>query len=204
MQGDGDNVWRGTVNQLTYGIAGLGRRDPVDDARVARTVDDMLHQRTFAGQPEDYYSATVDALASGRQLAYDSEDEELVRDFLTRLLAELDARRPWPVLPFTRVTPQQWPALSQARPIGRIPLSHHDVRGRLRHLFDKVTLEGQSVDVLTLRLRTGEMVALRAGPSYTEPGVTLLAQTTDPAATIAAFREATGLDVGRLIADPTV
>jgi hypothetical protein len=196
MQGDGDNVWRGTVNQLTYGIAGLGRRDPVDDARVARTVDDMLHQRTFAGQPEDYYPATVDALASGRQLAYDSEDEELVRDFLTRLVAELDARRPWPVLPFTRVTPQQWPALSQARPIGLIPLSHHDVRGRLRHLFDKVTLEGQSVDVLTLRLRTGEMVALRAGPSYTEPGVTLLAQTTDPAATIAAFREATGLDVG--------
>lgn len=184
--------WQGYVNQLTYSAA---QRRWVDDEFVAHLADELIRQRLFNSPVETCYQATVDGLESGERLSHGDEDkEEATRDLLGRLLQALDQRRPWPVPPFTRVDPSEWPAFRSAPVIGRILLSEKDLGERLNRVFSKVSSGDGEAKLLILRLRTGEVVALLAPNSYVEPGVVLLAHT-DPVATLAAFYELTGIKV---------
>lgn len=189
--------WRGYVNQLTYGVSLHSR---VDDAVVARIADQLIDQWFFTLPVASYYEAAAAALESEARIVYDEqeENEEVVRDFLARILHALDERRPWPEPSFVELDPSEWPAFRSAPAIGHIPLSQLDVRKRLNRVFYEVPPDGgEPAEVLVLRLRTGQIVALLAPALVTEPGINLLAHT-DPASTVAAFRELTGIDVGPL------
>jgi hypothetical protein len=187
--------WRGYVNQMTYG---LDPRHRVENADVAWIADDMIAQRTFTDPVTRYYEAATAALESGGQIANQGEDEaeeEGVRDFLVRLVQALDERRPWPEPPFYTGDQNDWSDLRDAPAIARIPHSQLDVEGRLNRTFFRVGPgDDDQTRVLILRLLTGQVVALLAPYSFSEPGVELLANT-DKESTITAFRELTGLDV---------
>lgn len=183
---------RGRINELTYG---WDLRRWVDDAVVTRIADELIRQRFFISPVESYYEAAAAALESGARVTEHKEDnEEVARDLLIRLLQALDARRPWPEHPFATLGAEDWPALRDAPAIARIPLSQRDVQHRLHRIFSEIPPGIGEVRVLVLRLRTGQVVALLARPPFTEPGIDLLAHA-DPASTVAAFRELTGIDV---------
>ena len=184
--------WRGYVNQLTYGLD-LGRH--VDDEVVTRLVDALVQQRSFRHPVETYHDAATAALASGEPIARGAREDEVVRDLLARLVRELDERRPWADPPFRTLGVEQWPRLATAPVIGRIPLSRMTVGERLCGIFEPVpAASGEQVDVLVLRLRSGEQVGLVAPASFTERGVIVRAHG-DSRPTVAAIRELTGLDV---------
>ncbi|WP_252442280.1 hypothetical protein [Pseudonocardia humida] len=182
--------WRGYVHQLTYGADLTG---PLDDDAVERIVEGVLRQRVFTQPIEAYYEAASAALASGEHLAdLPNQDDAAVRDALIRIVDRLDARRPWPVPPFQQQGVEEWGALAGAPVIGRIPLSQMQVRRTLNRLFDTVEHGGGELKVLVLRLRTGQLVALRSTGAFTAPGVDLLSGA-EPGSTAADFTELTGM-----------
>lgn len=184
--------WRGYVNQILYG---LNLRQRVTDTDITWLVNDMIRQRTFTQPVSSYYEATAAALESSERISHrDEDDDEVARDFLTRLLQVLDARRPWPEPPFHKGDPSEWPDFRNAPVIARIPLTQMKVEERLNRGFFKIPSNGDTTRALILRLRTGQEVALVAPASITEAGIDLLART-DPTSTVAAFRELTGIEV---------
>jgi hypothetical protein len=182
--------WRGLVNAVLYGI---DLSAPVGDAEVSRRAGELIQQQMFTDPVEDYYAAASAALASGEQIGFEAGEQAAARDFLTRLVDELDARRPWPVPPFREVGSAEWPALKETPVVARLTLSRMQVEERLSRLFDKQPPDGTSWPILLLRLRTGETVALQAPGGYTEPGVAIRAATSAPAELLASFAQLTGI-----------
>lgn len=91
-----DEEWRGRINAILYGLIFT---KALDDAAVRRTADAIIGGRTMPAGPAVYYAAIEPALRAGEPLNDIIEaphGEEAIRDFLARLAAELDARRPWP------------------------------------------------------------------------------------------------------------
>jgi hypothetical protein len=185
--------WRGYINQLTYAV---NFQDRVSQEIVERIADAILEQRVFGDPAEAYYNAATAALASGDRVAGQDDKDEIVRDFLQRLLLALEERKPWPEPPFRALDNGEWAAFQDAPTVGRIPLSRMSVTDRLSKLFSPAPGAGSisPADILILRLRSGERVALVAPQSFTEQGVAVQTYA-DPDATLAAFKELTGLDV---------
>jgi hypothetical protein len=186
--------WRGYVNQLTYGLD-LG--GPVADEVVKGIADALIRQRSYLHAVPTYYDAATAALASSVPTAQGPGEDATVRDFLTRLLRALDARRPWPEPLFRRLGSGQWTSLADAPVIGRIPLSRLSVGNRLNGIFEPVDVDGKNINVFILRLRSGEVVGLVAGDSFTEPGVLVRAQG-DQQVVLDALRAFTGLEAAPL------
>ena len=182
---DSDEL-RGRLNLITYAI---DFSDRVANELVARRAEEVIQQRIYHTPPSVLFEALTEGVSSDLTVLLQGQHEHNVRDFLIRLRDALEARKPWPVPPLAQLDAQEWPALTVAKPVAQIPLSEMQVRARLNRGFDEVSGVGR---VLVLKLRSGETVALRAPAGYTEPGVALLADTDDPAATIAAFRELAG------------
>jgi hypothetical protein len=175
--------WRGYVNMLVYDLP-----TPLDEQVADRLATELIRQRFFTHPVDDFYGAIVAALPSGERLAITGDhDEADVRALLSRVVVLLDARRPWPDAAYQALEAGQWAALRDAPLIGRLLLHRRHVEAQLNRGFTAIG----SAEVLVLRLRTGQTVALRSGPS----GVELLTEA-DPGPTVAAFRELTGLEIG--------
>ncbi|MGL5864069.1 MAG: hypothetical protein ACRCY9_22730 [Phycicoccus sp.] len=181
--------WRGRINQLTYGLA---LRTPVDDATVTRLADELVQQRLVSTPVADYHDAVTAALRSGEPLAppWDG-DEQATRDFLDRLLHELDDRRPWPAAPYDQLEPSAWPALATAPVVARVPESFHIVQARIGRPFTDLDDEAGGL-VIALRLRTGQVVGLRMSADLREQGAAVHTHD-DPRTVVADLRELTGL-----------
>lgn len=184
--------WRGYINQLTYGM-NLAQR--VDDDVVRHLADSLIEQRSFGRPVEQYYEAVTAALASRERLAEDDDQDEVLQDFLVRLVRELDERHPWQAPPFRALDNNHWPDVGTAPVIGHIPLSRMSVGERLSAVFRPVQGgTGEPFDALVLGLRSGEIVGLAAPASFTERGVSVRAHG-DPSSVMASIRELTGLPV---------
>ena len=92
-----------------------------------------------------------------------SHSDQEFREFLRRLLGRLDTLRPWPDLPYRRLDASRWADFAAARPIGRIGMGYVRAQERLRRIFDRLD-DGNSREVLLLRLRSGDEVALVGAP----------------------------------------
>lgn len=176
-----ENELRGLVNQLTYGIM---FKDPVTDADIESIVDAVLHQRGFGLPPDRYYQA---AAASSDEESLEEKD----RDFLARFVAAMDARRPWPHLPYIADFPTAVDEMTNPHQVGTIPLSQNDIEERLGRSFQPVP--GRTGEVLVLRI-DNDTVALEGKVSRSETGVSVLASS-DSGETLSLLRERTDLPV---------
>ena len=183
--------WRGVTNVVLYSVQfdrELG--DPVaaqDGAVLAR-------KHAVGLTPQAAYDALAQASRSAAPLTGDipqSHSDQEFREFLRRLLGRLDTLRPWPDLPYRRLDASRWADFAAARPIGRIGMGYVRAQERLRRIFDRLD-DGNSREVLLLRLRSGDEVALVGAPQAAE--VTVLQRASDrPAAQVLAeFVNATG------------
>jgi hypothetical protein len=183
-------VWRGRVNQLIYGA---DLRTTAGQDMVDRVVAAVIDGTFFDAPAEDYHQAIGAALCSDVPLAFDErQNEAAVRDLLTRVSAELDDRRPWPKHPFRQLDIEHWTELRSAPVVARLPGSRQDVAVRLHRAFREVETAAGPRQALILRLRTGQVVALLGAAHHLERRVDVLTRD-DPAATLAALRELTGL-----------
>lgn len=183
--------WRGYVNHITYGTE-LSHR--VADSLVARLADELIRQRYFVHPVDTYYRAAASALQSKERLALtDYQDDEVIRDLLSRLLAALDERRPWPEPPFYKGDPSEWSELRDAPAIGRIAMTERHIGEHLNRVFSERTGD-DGARVLILHLQTGQHVALLARRPFNEPGVDVVARG-EAVSTAAAFQELTGIKV---------
>ncbi|MEQ4204339.1 hypothetical protein [Actinopolymorpha sp. B9G3] len=189
-------AWRGRVNAVTDEIDLLR---PVDADVVADVAAALIAQRLFPHPTQVYYDAVCDALTSGERLAREAnEDEHVMRDYLTRLRDTLADKRPWPDPAYRVLDPTSWKDHSAGRPIARIALLKRKVSAKLNGFFE--TVPGEKRGVMLVRLKTGDTFALQAPEDFREPGVTLLADTDDPASLIARFCEHTGFSTDDVVA----
>jgi hypothetical protein len=184
--------WRGVNNAVLYSV----QFDRVLGGPAVDRIARLLLENTPLGlTPQQAYDALAHALRSDAPLTGDipqthSEDE--FRGFLRELLDRLDAMRPWPQAPYHRLDVSRWVDFAGARPIGRLGMGYVQAQERLKKIFDRVE-DGATREVLLLRLRSGDEVALVGAPGARE--VTVLQRPSDrsPAQALAEFASATGL-----------
>ncbi|MFB7878064.1 hypothetical protein ACFC06_22680 [Nocardia sp. NPDC056064] len=145
--------WYGIVQRILYVI----QFKPELDQVVARQVAENLVTRPFDYvTAEDEYSALAEGLHHRAPMpsliSIVRQSEADVRVFLTRVVAEMDAMRPWPVLPYTRLPPESLPGFRDSRPLARVALTVNAIEGRFGRIFNKDNGEGP---FLLLRLRSG-------------------------------------------------
>ena len=185
--------WRGVLNQILYA---LHYAKELDDSVVDGVADIMMDRRMLAADPDTYYGAITQALATreGTLLGEDSipteHQEPDLRDYLRRLRDRLDAMRPWPPARFVKLPPDQWPGFAETPAIGKIDRAPGTVSEHVWEDFDKVSVNGVDTPVLLVRTRSGEVLSLLGS---TEPGrrpaVTVHVLEGDPASALRSFRE---------------
>ncbi|MGY0236393.1 hypothetical protein [Longispora urticae] len=88
--------WHAPVNEILYVlITAPGLADPAP----AQLAEAIVERRMLADGPAVYLPAVLQALAQSEPITTGSENphsEEAVRDFLRRLVTQLEALRPWP------------------------------------------------------------------------------------------------------------
>jgi hypothetical protein len=186
--------WFGYVNQLVYGLS-FDR--PIDQSDIATRAESVVLERGIRGR-EKLFEAASAALASGEPIVDGRAvegDEAHARDFLERLVHELEARQPWPELPYRELDAAEAGGVLDAPVIGELPFGRNEVGDRLGVWIGDLPGTGRAGAVL--ELRGGQVVALIAPSSFTETGVKLLAATPDPDVVARTFTELTGLEVAR-------
>jgi hypothetical protein len=188
--------WRGILNHLLY-VVQFDRE--LSDATIDEIAEKMVVRRGLTAGPEVYYQALSQALHAEYLVGPQSipmaiqHDDSMLRDVIARLLPRLDARRPWPAARFIQLPVGDWP-WEQAPTVATIRAGFHDVMGRTWHIFDSVRDDGVLTNVMVLRQRTGEVIALVvAGPRPADRGSTSFRVLEgEPAEALASFMELTG------------
>ncbi|MFF4486917.1 hypothetical protein ACFY0F_10545 [Streptomyces sp. NPDC001544] len=161
--------WRGVVNGVAYTL--IYARD-LDDAVVERVTRYLLKQPLFRLEPEEQYQTLVRAVESGADLASPIAEQhsgEDLRVFLRRVLARMDALRPWSPPPYLRLDGHRFTEeFSGARTIARMAVDRTHIGARIGW-WDTVQHDGGEWDVLLLRLASGDEVALVAAAGAAGP-----------------------------------
>ncbi|PXX61712.1 hypothetical protein DFR70_108270 [Nocardia tenerifensis] len=130
---------------------------------VADAATDLIDRVSYVATVAEFYPAFAEAVATRTvpelavQLA-DGFTEEQILDFLRRLVAELDRRRPWPDPALVSVDPLTWPSLGSSVPIGWVDIAISDLEWAVKAAFADVP-DGDN-PLLVLRMRGGQLVAL--------------------------------------------
>ncbi|WP_157119939.1 hypothetical protein [Nocardia xishanensis] len=130
---------------------------------VADAATDLIDRISYAPTVEEFYPALAQAVAAETvpELAVDLAGgftEEQILDFLRRLVAELDQRRPWPEPALVPVDPRTWPSIGSSAPIGWVDIFISDLEWAVKAAFADVP-DGDN-PLLVLRMRGGQLVAL--------------------------------------------
>lgn len=190
-----EQSWRRVVDALLYSVQSQRSLDgDLAAARAKALVAEPIHGSTAAEE----YRALDTALRSTAPLAagpFSAHAEPDVRTFLAAVKDGMDALRPWPTPAFTPLADDEWTRFDGAEPVARIRAGRVAVQERLQRVFG-ATGEGASRrNVLVLRLRSGDDVALATPWWRGSDDVAVLraaGSERTPGQVRAAFREATG------------
>ncbi|MEV1068024.1 hypothetical protein [Streptomyces sp. NPDC050263] len=154
----------GVVVGILYCVQFSGE---LDDDEVARMTRMTFEQPLYGLTTEEQYEGIEAALAVddwGDALAWQPHAEPAVRDFLRRILARLDAQRPWPEPPFRNLGHSRWREFRNGTLLAELRMyaaAQDPMHVRLRPVpGDEDRLRG-----VVLRLRSGDEVALVASPA---------------------------------------
>jgi hypothetical protein len=153
------------VGSLLYSV----KSEPLDDALVQRRTRALIEEPIGELTAAEEREAIAEALASNAKLRDltaipewipNAPTEDQFRDFLARVLASLDAERPWPPPPHQALDVSRWTGYAGGSVVARLPMDHVMVEERLQYGFRPVEEGGARRNVLILRLRSGDEVAL--------------------------------------------
>jgi hypothetical protein len=130
-------------------------------------ISGMILERPFHDLAvEEQYAGIAAALAADHwraDLSWQPHDEASVRNFLRRLLARLDALRPWQEPPFRALGTDRRPEYTRGTLLAHVRLSS-PAQDRLHARLRTVPGDEHGLRGLVLRLRSGDEVALVAPP----------------------------------------
>lgn len=134
---------------------------------VADAATDLIDRISYVATVDEFYSELARVVAAGivPPLAVDLAGgfaPETILDFLTRLVAELDRRRPWPEPALTPVDPATWPSIGTSVPIGWLDVAIEDLEWAVKAGFADVP-PGEN-PLLVLRMRDEHVFALVGDP----------------------------------------
>ncbi|WP_157101313.1 hypothetical protein [Nocardia shimofusensis] len=148
--------WRPVVNAVLY----MSQFSTALDEAEAQRVSAALLEKPLGNlTPEQEYRALADALESGQELDTVVKVKHApaeVRSFLSRVVAELDAMRPWPLPPLREIPITQWSNSVSVGPIAQIAVGWPAIEGRVGKTFKRLE-NGQG---LLVALRSGSELAL--------------------------------------------
>ncbi len=153
--------WRAVTTTLLYSAQFERLNDDLVDRRARALLEEPVVDLT----PEQEYRAISEALASGANLTEPipgQHGEQEFREFLQRLLARMDAMRPWQEPPHRPLSDSRWAEYGDARVVGRIGMDYVDAQGRIKYVFRSVQEGDRKIQVMVLQLRSGDEVALAA------------------------------------------
>ncbi|MFG3233178.1 hypothetical protein ACGFZG_15700 [Streptomyces antibioticus] len=136
------------------------------DDEVGRIAGMVLERPLYDLTAEEQYAAVEAALAEDvwdQDLSWQPHGEPAVRDFLRRLLARLDAARPWREPPLRAVGFDRWEEYRQGTLLARVRL-HAPSQDRLHARLRTVPGDPDGLRGVVLRLGSGDEVALIAPP----------------------------------------
>ncbi|MGW5455925.1 hypothetical protein [Nocardia sp. NPDC003979] len=134
---------------------------------VADAATDLIDRISYVATVDEFYPELARVVAAGvvPPLAVDLAGgfgPETILDFLTRLVAELDRRRPWPEPAFIPVDPATWPSIGTSVPIGWLDVAIEDLEWAVKAGFADVP-PGEN-PLLVLRMRDERLFALVGDP----------------------------------------
>ncbi|NUT07107.1 MAG: hypothetical protein HOV76_26880 [Hamadaea sp.] len=188
--------WQGIVNQIFY-LTNYAHDLTDDDAKSF--AERMIEHDFFPEGPAAYREAITAALAANSGADFEAvptgHAPAALREFLGKVAAALDERRPWPPPRFVMLAPAEWASFAHGKAIARIDWSTVRLGQFLRALFRPYELGETSLPVLVFRIGTGQTLAFLGSADPTVHSVTLFEREPgDANQTIADFCEQTGFD----------
>jgi hypothetical protein len=191
--------WRAPVNQLLYSLTYTKN---IDDEAINFSADSAVQFTALSLGPDVYYEAITRALASGEHLdelsLLPQFDETQIADFLRAVAARLDELRPWTEPEVRPLDPRAWVEFAHAKQIAELEASVVQVTNMLQQGFSPVGDSRSDRQVLMLRLRTGETIALVGAYGPSEKVALMTDASDDPLEVIAHFAAATGFPADKL------
>lgn len=161
MDSNATPVWEPVVWALIY-TTQFERL--LDDALADRRAKALILEPLHGLSPEQEHEALRRALESRSSLReilpVGPHTDDDLRDFTRRVFEHMEARRPWPQLPFITLAQPLWPDFEDCHVIARIRMSSGRVTERIRSHFSHLDHRGKALYWLLLRLNSGDEVAL--------------------------------------------
>lgn len=130
---------------------------------VADAATDLIDRISYLATVAEFYPALAQAVSAQAVPAPAVElagkfTEDQILDFLGRLVAELDRRRPWPDPALVPVDPRTWPSMGSSVPVGWVDIVISDLEWAVKAEFEIVPDDDNAL--LVLRTRGGQLIAL--------------------------------------------
>lgn len=154
------DYWRPVVNGILYSIK---FQDQLTDELASRTAQEIVRHPLAGLSADDQYTALTTAVNTGEDLTKlepEAHSEAAFRNFLTRVVEQLDALRPWPEPAYARLNLSRFSDLAEPNAIACIRLSTPKVEQKIEAPFGRLDDLGKRAAVL--QLSSGAVVALVA------------------------------------------
>lgn len=170
------SLWPGMVNTIVYSV----QFDDLGEVTRDRIVRALLTEPIDTLTPEQEFEALSEGIRNNYPLPDVVETRyqpSEIRDFIAAVVEQMDAARPWPVLPYLPLPAEQLRGfLASARPIARVHLPFTEVETAMKRNFRGSPEFGE---FLLLRMHSGIDAAFFAN-YWDDSSDTLLSATAVP------------------------
>ncbi|MFC9966184.1 hypothetical protein ACFVH4_18305 [Nocardia ignorata] len=149
--------WQGIVNAVLYSVQ---FEKELDNSVVDRIAHALLTEPLGTFTPDEEYRILKVGLAAGEpipEVVPMRQSPAELRNFLSRIVARMDATRPWPSLPYQRLPEDSVSAFKNAVPIARISASVNDIETRISRGFYWGTDFGTFIP---LKMKSGRVIGM--------------------------------------------
>lgn len=143
-------AWRPPVDGLAYAVQ---FDEELTGELAAHHAQRLLDKPVDPFTQQEQYDALTYAAAEGNDLgrfAAGGHSEVDLRDFVSKVVDEMDRQRPWTPPPLQPLRLERWSELAGAPPVAALRLSVTDAMQRLRYTFDDDPDEGREICLLGL------------------------------------------------------
>ncbi len=161
------NEWRPLLNTVLY----MAQFSELDENEARRIAESLLAKPPGNFTIEKTYQSLVDALAAGEELntvVQMRQSSEVVRNFLERIVDELDSKRPWKIPAIREISISRWTDFASLQPIAQISTPWPAIEGKVGKTFKAI----DGGEGLIVMLRSGITLGLawpsRIGKSATD------------------------------------